>query len=214
MSSTAKKEDKEREADNCSRMRLPWKRKKVAEASHVSGSGIEEAGKEGTSSRGTTFDTLVAPSEVPTFRSETLLSARDTAHRTTERWGLFVLEPQEDNDPDAIDIVALHGLNGHWEKTWQSNKPGSKGGGPMWLRDFLPQQIPHARIMSFGYDSVLLFSKSTSDVGTFAEQLLESLLSQRMNVAETRPIIFICHSLGGIVVKKVGSQFLSLEARY
>lgn len=76
----------------------------------------------------------------------------------------------------------------------------------MWLRDFLPQQIPHARIMSFGYDSVLLFSKSTSDVGTFAEQLLESLLSRRMNVPDTRPIIFICHSLGGIVVKKVGSS--------
>lgn len=75
----------------------------------------------------------------------------------------------------------------------------------MWLRDFLPQQIPHARIMSFGYDSVLLFSKSTSDVATFAEQLLESLLSMRMNVPEMRPIIFICHSLGGIVVKKVSS---------
>ncbi|KAI3391627.1 hypothetical protein diail_7028 [Diaporthe ilicicola] len=56
--------------------------------------------------------------------------------------------------------------------------------------------------MSFGYDSVLLFGRSTSDVGTFAEQLLESLLSRRMNIAESRPIIFICHSLGGIVVKK------------
>lgn len=75
----------------------------------------------------------------------------------------------------------------------------------MWLRDFLPQQIPHARIMSFGYDSGVLFSKSTSNIGTFAEQLLELLLSMRVNVSATRPIIFICHSLGGIVVKKVGS---------
>jgi protein SERAC1 len=75
----------------------------------------------------------------------------------------------------------------------------------MWLRDFLPQQVPHARIMSFGYDSEVLFSKSTCDVGTFAEQLLESLLSRRMGVAEARPIVFICHSLGGIVVKKASS---------
>lgn len=185
------------------RLQLPWKRtgKKVIEAVDAS-SGVEEADIEGKASRGTTFDTLVAPSEASTLRSNTERSARSTATGTKERWGLFVLEPQDDNDPDAIDIVALHGLNGHWEKTWQSDKQNSKGGGPMWLRDFLPQQIPHARIMSFGYDSVLLFSKSTSDVGTFAEQLLESLLSRRMNVPGTRPIIFICHSLGGIVVKK------------
>lgn len=166
--------------------------------------GVEDSGNESKASRGTTFDTLVTPSEVDTVRSDTQLSARSTTGDRKERWGLFVLEPQDDNDPEAIDIVALHGLNGHWEKTWQSDKPTSKGGGAMWLRDFLPQQIPHARVMSFGYDSVLLFSKSTSDVGTFAEQLLESLLSRRMNVPETRPIIFICHSLGGIVVKKVG----------
>ena len=185
-------------------MRLPWKRRKVVNAIDVD-SVVEEANNEGKASRGTTLDTLVTPSEVNTLRSETERSTRNTTTDTKERWGLFVLEPQEDNDPDAIDIVALHGLNGHWEKTWQSDKPTSKGGGAMWLRDFLPQQIPHARIMSFGYDSVLLFSKSTSDVGTFAEQLLESLLSRRMNVPDARPIIFICHSLGGIVVKKVGA---------
>lgn len=186
------------------RLPVPWKRKKVAEVIDAI-PGAEVAGTEGKTSRGTTFDTLVAPSEADTLRTDTQLSARSTTTRTKERWGLFVLEPQDDNDPEAIDIVALHGLNGHWEKTWQSDKSTSKAGGPMWLRDFLPQQIPHARIMSFGYDSVLLFSKSTSDVGTFAEQLLESLLSRRVNVSETRPIIFICHSLGGIVVKKVGS---------
>lgn len=188
------------------RLPIPWKRRKVVEVIDAS-SDIEVAETEGKASRGTTFDTLVAPGEADTLRSDTQLSARSTTttSRSKERWGLFVLEPQDDNDPEAIDIVALHGLNGHWEKTWQSDKSTSKGGGAMWLRDFLPQQIPHARIMSFGYDSVLLFSKSTSDVGTFAEQLLESLLSMRVNVPETRPIIFVCHSLGGIVVKKVRS---------
>lgn len=186
------------------RLQLPWKRKKVVEGIDAS-LGVENGDKEDKTSRGTTFDTFVTTNEVETLRSDTQLSTRSTNIGTKERWGLFVLEPQDDNDPDAIDVVALHGLNGHWEKTWQSDKSTSKGGGAMWLRDFLPQQIPHARIMSFGYDSVLLFSKSTSDVGTFAEQLLESLVSRRMNVPETRPIIFICHSLGGIVVKKVGS---------
>ncbi|KAF3766683.1 hypothetical protein M406DRAFT_233005, partial [Cryphonectria parasitica EP155] len=101
-----------------------------------------------------------------------------------------------------VDIVALHGLNGHWETTWQSTTSSVKGRPVMWLRDFLPEQVPRARIMSFGYDSALFFGKSVSDVDTFAEQLLEALLPLRLDEVARRPIIFICHSLGGIVVKK------------
>lgn len=93
------------------RLHIPWKRsgKKVIEAVDAS-SGVEEAASEGKASRGTTFDTFVAPSETITLRSNTERSTRSTATGTKERWGLFVLEPQDDNDPDAIDIVALHGL--------------------------------------------------------------------------------------------------------
>jgi hypothetical protein len=117
-----------------------------------------------------------------------------------ERLGLFVIEDQDEDDEDAIDIVALHGLNGHWEKTWQATANLNQ---VIWLRDFLPQQIPHARMMSFGYDSILQFSKPVADIGTFAEQLLEDLMSRRNGASSRRPIIFICHSLGGIVAKKV-----------
>lgn len=93
------------------RLHIPWKRsgKKVIEAVDAS-SGVEEAANEGKTSRGTTFDTLVAPSEAITFHSNTERSTRSTATSTKERWGLFMLEPQDDNDPDAVDIVALHGL--------------------------------------------------------------------------------------------------------
>jgi hypothetical protein len=134
-------------------------------------------------------------------RSQTSTTQDSAEVAKGDRLGMFVYEDQEENDPDAIDIVALHGLNGHWEKTWQSSI--RKGEQVVWLRDLLPQQIPHARIMSFGYDSVLQFSKSVADIGTFAEQLLEDLISRRNGLAAKRPIIFICHSLGGIVVKKV-----------
>lgn len=93
------------------RLHIPWKRsgKRVIEAVDAS-SGVEEAANEGKASRGTTFDTLVTPSEAITLRSNTERSTRSTASGTQERCGLFVLEPQDDNDPDAIDIVALHGL--------------------------------------------------------------------------------------------------------
>ncbi|KAI1322949.1 hypothetical protein F5Y16DRAFT_403920 [Xylariaceae sp. FL0255] len=56
--------------------------------------------------------------------------------------------------------------------------------------------------MSYGYDSSV-FSKSIATIGIFADQLLEELLAKRSSPAEReRPIMFLCHSLGGIVFKK------------
>jgi hypothetical protein len=117
-----------------------------------------------------------------------------------EKFGLFILCDQPPNNPDAVDIVAIHGLNGHYINTWQSTS-----GRVLWLKDLLPDQIPQARIMSYGYDSSVAFSKSTEDISTFADDLLEMLMSRRRSEEKKRPLIFICHSLGGIVVKKVGT---------
>lgn len=44
-------------------------------------------------------------------------------------------------------IVALHGLNGHREKTWTAEN------GVHWLRDLLPEDLPQARILCWGYDA-------------------------------------------------------------
>jgi hypothetical protein len=117
-----------------------------------------------------------------------------------ERYGLFCVHDQPRDKANIVDIVAVHGLNGHFEKTWEAKT--LSGQKVNWVKDFLPQQMPYARIMSFGYNSTVLFSKTAADIGTYAEQLLEDLISYR-GLLMRRPIIFICHSLGGIVVKKV-----------
>lgn len=57
--------------------------------------------------------------------------------------------------------------------------------------------------MSYGYNSAVQFSKSAADIGVFAEQLLFSLMAKRRSHSEReRPVIFICHSLGGLVFKQ------------
>jgi hypothetical protein len=48
--------------------------------------------------------------------------------------------------PDC-SIVAIHGLNGHREKTWTTSS------GVNWLRDLLPRDLPNARLLSWGYDA-------------------------------------------------------------
>jgi len=66
--------------------------------------------------------------------------------------------------------------------------------------------MPNARIMSYGYNSETAFSKSITDINDEAAMLLDRLNGER-HEAKTRPIIFISHSLGGIVVKKASIYY-------
>jgi hypothetical protein len=69
------------------------------------------------------------------------------------------------------------------------------------LKDFLPSQLPNARILLFGYNSNVAFETSIAGVREQAVNLLNRLASKRED-AEERPIIFVAHSLGGIIVKR------------
>ncbi len=79
----------------------------------------------------------------------------------------------------------------------------------MWPRDLLPQDVPQARILTFGYDaSVINFFDSTSHSSIFqhALNLLQDLQRKRNTDDEVRPhtcltflscshIVFILHSI-------------------
>ena len=87
--------------------------------------------------------------------------------------------------------------------------------GKLWLRDFLPSQLPKARIMSFGYNSDTALSKAVTDIDDVALMLLSRLNSSRRDVEEIkRPIVFISHNLGGIVVKKAGLPLFQMRGMF
>ena len=116
--------------------------------------------------------------------------------------GIFVVKDKPAHDTSAIDIVAVHGLGGHYEKTW--SVCDESGREINWLREFLPRSVDNARIMSFGFKPILPIDELAAFFNNFAEQLLDLLLSKRTTKEEeSRPILFICHSLGGIIVKQV-----------
>jgi hypothetical protein len=72
----------------------------------------------------------------------------------------------------AIDIVAVHGLNGHPSKSFTDELTGT-----CWLKDFLPIDFPKCRVLSFGWNADV-FSHSIFAHATFsdrAEALCQSL---------------------------------------
>jgi len=92
-------------------------------------------------------------------------------------------------------IVAIHGLDGHREASWTANND------KLWLRDFLPQHVPSTRILTYGYDAYTVTS-STQTLNSHAENFLARLAAFRMcSDTPKRPIIFIAHNLGGIILK-------------
>ncbi|KND93937.1 Kinesin light chain [Tolypocladium ophioglossoides CBS 100239] len=100
-------------------------------------------------------------------------------------------------DP-IVDIVAVHGLNGHREKTWTA------ANGIHWLRDLLPNDLPRARILCWGYNANIHASSIVNSQYMYnhALNLVADLLGKRKATNSTeRPIIFVAHSLGGIIVK-------------
>ena len=115
---------------------------------------------------------------------------------TREKIGLFELS--KNAEKETAHVVAVHGLQGDAYKTWQHEN------GSLWLRDFLPKDIPFACVMTFGYDSTIAFSSSVAKLEDKALELLNRLSLKRSAADDTtsKPIVFVCHSFGGIVVKK------------
>ncbi|KAI9782759.1 MAG: hypothetical protein M1816_001711 [Peltula sp. TS41687] len=116
--------------------------------------------------------------------------------------GLHTLYPPDGSSiKPTLDIVAVHGLGGNAYSTWRHSS------GNLWLQELSKSsKLRSTRILTFGYHATAFirpFSKSsTGRTFTFAEILLNDLSDARSSRTEKfRPIIFIGHSLGGIVIK-------------
>ncbi|KAL2130461.1 hypothetical protein VTI74DRAFT_6372 [Chaetomium olivicolor] len=101
----------------------------------------------------------------------------------------------------TVDIILVHGINiwgneSHAENTWTHDETGVN-----WPRELLPERLPDARVLAFQYNANVVFGTSTAGIHEQAINLLGCLRTNREENA-ARPIIFIAHSMGGIIVKE------------
>ncbi|KAK4140015.1 vegetative incompatibility protein HET-E-1 [Dichotomopilus funicola] len=115
--------------------------------------------------------------------------------------GLTTLHvPVSEQTTPVADLVFVHGLNGGSHSTW------SRGSIPecFWPRQWLPEDeaFKDVRIHTFGYPSGVT-RESIINVSDIARSLLAAVKdSPIMNKGKPPPLIFIAHSMGGLVVKK------------
>lgn len=101
--------------------------------------------------------------------------------------------------PDAaLDVVFVHGLGGDNESTWHwgDNRPEHWG-------QQLSHEIPELAVWSLGYPAEA--TKWTSagpgmELSDRARSIIDYLLAHGIGL---RPLVFVAHSLGGLVVKQV-----------
>ncbi|KAF2762653.1 hypothetical protein EJ05DRAFT_447026, partial [Pseudovirgaria hyperparasitica] len=181
---------------------------------------------------------------------------------TVNDTGFTVLYRPYHTEPQ-VDIVFVHGLQGHPYKTWaikvlkpqpESSQKGTKRKwkvwkktrfrlqektrephgaeyqtmfdetqqsdrlrtGPSdevyWFRDLLPKVCPEARISTWGYNTTIVARPGTSTnknhLYSHGKDLVHALSRHR---PAKRPLIFVGHSLGGILVKEVPSLHQSAD---
>lgn len=108
-------------------------------------------------------------------------------------------------DKYDVDIVFVHGLLGCPFETWMCGTDENSVWAKKWLLEDLKQDRCNPRVLSIGYDAQLLASDSEWRTMSFydtSHDIASKLESARVGCGD-RPVIFVTHSLGGIVVKQM-----------
>lgn len=71
----------------------------------------------------------------------------------------------------------------------------------IWAKDWIPEDFPESRVISISYEVQISgwFGKSLP----LKEQAKQMLTKLRLGALGSRPVIFICHSFGGLLVKEM-----------
>lgn len=96
-------------------------------------------------------------------------------------------------------------------------KSGDAAAGPalFWPFDLLPQQCPQARVLTYGYDTkITKYMAGGTNKNSILSHSKDFMFALGRERVHGRQLIFVCHSLGGIVTKEVRSAPFSTHIHH
>jgi len=108
-------------------------------------------------------------------------------------------------DISPLSIIAVHGLN-PWNKDnekhgWDTWRTPCGPEGRLWLKEDLPGAAPGARIFLYWYSATAVYGGDRDSFVGKANELLEAIRVERDD-NDQRPILFLGHSMGGLLIKQ------------
>ncbi|XP_042336468.1 LOW QUALITY PROTEIN: protein SERAC1 [Sceloporus undulatus] len=132
--------------------------------------------------------------------------------------GIYLLHPQyRTNEPIKADVLFVHGLLGAAFKTWRQQDVEQSATekevdmeddySECWPKTWLASDCPSLRIISVEYDTHLSDWKAKCPVESYRESLAyrstDLLKKLRTAGIGDRPLVWLSHSMGGLLVKKM-----------
>lgn len=111
---------------------------------------------------------------------------------------LCLHDPAKKTKGKIVDIIAVHGFHLVTERPWTTSNQGT-----MWLSDLLTRDYPDARVFSYTYEVKAVFTGDWEGFENVVADLVTLIASVRKQVLPTRPLVFVCHELGGLLVGAV-----------
>ncbi|KAF4595977.1 ankyrin repeat protein [Ophiocordyceps camponoti-floridani] len=130
----------------------------------------------------------------------------------------FVVDPAGENtyDETTVDVVTVPCPGADGLQSWSRDglvgryfgAPSMRdaealtarhgaASGPSWVRQGIRREAPRARILLYAHPPLM----AGSTLADLADDLLQELRALRTGEAAERPLVFIAHSIGGLVVK-------------
>ncbi|KAM4522682.1 protein SERAC1 [Odontesthes bonariensis] len=132
--------------------------------------------------------------------------------------GVYILHPQtRDNQPIKADVLFIHGILGAAFKTWrqkdlstleEEREAESRDDyTECWPKSWLAADCPNLRVLSVEYDSHLsdwmAKCPAENQRKSLAYRSQELLKKLKLAGVGERPVVWVAHSMGGLLVKKM-----------
>lgn len=112
-------------------------------------------------------------------------------------------------DNCKADIVFIHGLASNSDSTWRHENAELP-----WPEELLARDISDCKILKYDYDISNIHGLDKGTLRDLAADFLNELVNWRRDNESERPIIFVAHSLGGLLVKRMLPESQSRNAPY